>query len=342
MQQVLGQMVELVMSLVQTVAGNGNGLSGVGLGIGGVGLSAAILDKMMAGPESRSSLAQMGVTLPEAERDLKMAKGYNPTDADFAGWRKELETKLKASMDENGLSPKEQELFRQRASGLAVKIDRTARRFPDLVERNMAVSNLIEKELKEIREVAKEQQAPDAKRNGIIEKLELGGGRGHDVSLSGGMVDGQSYVSGQVQSNAIPVWIPTASLERLNDSQHELDRMHTVEQQMQKVEPKIEANNLEEGIRKGIVSTDDLLKEARNQARMGDQTLLNRMNLDQMDSDYQAALLLGNKAKADRIWGRMLDQTEHFMQTIKGTGPEIVSRELTQAPSMGMGFGMGM
>ena len=54
----------------------------------------------------------------------------------------------------------------------------------------MAVSNLIEKELKEIREVAKEQQAPDAKRNGIIEKLELGGGRGHDVSLSGGMVDG--------------------------------------------------------------------------------------------------------------------------------------------------------
>ncbi len=349
MQQVLAKMIDTIASLLESFSGSGNNLATAGLGAGGLGISAEIVRRMLVSPETEKAMKEF---LPEG-RDVGLGRAaktagngmYQPTESDFRGWRNEINTKMDRQLEKMGLDKDAARLFKQRTGNLAYQIDRVCRRYNDPVIRNQKVSELIDRQIKQAVETSQRQ----GKDTVMTERLTLAEKEREMGAITGGMKEKPAFFNGITSSNGVPVWVPDTSVNRLETSAAEMDKMHkaqvdAVEKATRKATEKLSLQSINEGIKKGLFTADDLLRKGTDMYAGGDNLLLGRLGLISKYEDYKSSLLLDNPSRAGRIWGEMRQGAMDYIREIRGEGTQVIGQEITMADKLdqhtGMGFGL--
>lgn len=355
MQQVMAKVIETIVSLLETFAGSGNNLAAAGLGAGGLGLSADILRRMLVSPETDRAMREI---MPEGrERQLGLGTKfsgntmYQPTESDFRGWRNEINLKMDKHLKEMGLDKEAAALFKRRTGNLAYQIDRVCRRYADPIERNQKVSALIDRELNVAVRTAQRQQEMRSQgwTDVLYEKVTLQEKEQRMGRITGGMKDMPAFFNGLTSSQGIPVWMPDTAIQRLEGTALEMERIHretqeAVEKATRQANDKLSLHSIDEGIKKGLLTADDLVRKGTELYAGGDNFLLARMGLVNKYEEYKSSLLLDNPTRADRIMEQMKQGAMEYIREVQGTGSQVVGHELTMTqkvdtPHMSMGFG---
>lgn len=351
MQNVLAKMIDTVVSLFETFSGSTNNMGKAGLGVGGLGLSAMVLQRMLLSPETEKAICDI---MPEG-RDQNGLQGlttdnkmYQPTESDFRGWRNEINIKMDKELNKMGLDKNAAKLFKQRTGNLAFQIDRLCRKYTDPIIRNQKISNLIDREINHA--MALVQQQPNTSQperaDILTERLTLEDKVRESGNFTGGMKEQPAFFNGITSSNAIPVWVPDLAVARLSSSSVEMDRFHqsqmeAIEKSTRQASEKLTVQSIEEGVRKGLFTADDLLRKGTDMYFDGDKLLLSRMGLESKYDEYKSSLLLNNTSKADRLWNEMRTGTMEFIREIRGEGSNVLNQELAMQEKMGQQTGMG-
>lgn len=345
MQQVLAKMVDTVAALLETFFGSQNNLSVQGLGAGGLGVPAEILRRMLVSPETERAMMEI---LPQGrDRELRQkikidGKGmYQPNESDFRGWRNEINLKMNRTLNEMGLDKNAARLFKQRTANMAYQIDRLCRKYTDPIERNQKVSALIDREINMAVQLTQKEEVIWIQDKDST-KQELG-------NITGGIKEKTAFFNGFTSSQAIPVWVPDMAVDRLHEAGPEMERMHqlqmaTLEKAEMRATDKLSLQSIEEGVKKGVFTADDLLRKSVDMYASGDNIMLARLGLITKYEEYKSSLLLENTTRADRIWNDMKHDVQEYIQKTQGTNGQILGQELVHTERIGnqmsMGFGL--
>lgn len=348
MQQILARMVDIVVSLFETFGGVSGNLAKVGLGVGGLGLTNEIMQRMLISPETERAMRDI---FPEG-RDREIgglrhngSVTYHPTDSDFQTWRHEISVKMDKEMEKMGLSKDAATLFKKRTGNLAYKIDRLCRRYTDPIIRNQKVSELIDKEIVKSVELAK-QERERGMTNAHLGKREENTGLGN---ITGGMKEQPAFFNGLSSSTGVPIWVPHEAKERLGRSSEQMEKLHaqhleTLEKAARQANEKLSLQSVEEGLKKGVLTPDDVLSCGIKMYDTGDNLLLNKIGVVTRYEEYKASLLLNNGPRADRLWNEMRGMASDYTREMRGEMSHAFGHELgigeQQGQMAGMGFGL--
>lgn len=352
MKYVLAKMIDTIVSLFETFSGVTNNFGKAGLGAGGLGLSAAVMHRMMVSPETeraiRDIMPERGMT-NYLRGDVGEKMAYQPSDADFKGWRNEISLKMDKELNKLGIPKGAAALFKQRTGNLAYQIDRMCRKYTDPVVRNQKISSMIDREITLAVELARQHEDTGVEKSIAGERNSLFEKEVKPDNIVGGMKEQPAFFNGLTSSHSVPIWVTDVASDRLLQSSAEMDRLHSIQiEAMNKSEresmEKLNMQSIEEGIKKGVFTADDLLRKGTDMYAGGDNLLLARMGLVSKYEEYRASYLLNDTGKADRLWNEMKAGAMGYMQEVKGEAMNGIGQgiELAEknAQHVNMGFGM--
>lgn len=347
MQNSVIQLIEAIFQMLLSIRATQQGITQDGLGVGGTGLNNEMIRKMLMSRESKQAYEQlMGKQKSSDLAPQTKQRGASLTEADFKGWQKEVDQKMTASLKELGLDDASILQFKSKTNDLALQMEAIAHRYTDPMERNMAMSDFINKQVKEVRGEVLRLQEKGLTKEQITETVQMGDkSRQTAGPLTGGMVEKQAMYNGIGLSQGIPVWMSDNVIDRLQNQSKEMDIEHTA--QLEAKEKFDQAANdsrmvkdLREGMSKGMISADELVRRSTQLYDMGDQSLLVQLGIEKQYQDYKVAKLLNNSPKMWQLYQEMGKQANEYLKKVQGQGLDIMGQQLTVQQTQGVSMGM--
>ncbi|WP_368336360.1 hypothetical protein [Parabacteroides merdae] len=355
MRHLMAAMIDILNNLAQTFSLTGNNLASVGLGAGNDTLSAGILQRMLIAPESQKAMQQM---FPEL-KGLKMEdvfkreqNGYAPTESDFKRWRSLINERMDKELQKAGMDKDAAMLFKQRTGNLAYKIDRLCRKYTDPTIREQKITELIDKQINDAVRVSQSQQMDENRRTAMQNDPKCN--TDSKVQVTWGVKEQPAFFNGLTTSNTVPIWVPLTAASRVELSGAEMQQLHAAElkaneQMTAQANEKLSLTNIEEGIKKGMFTADDLMRIGADNYSAGETKLLAVMGVVDKYEEYRSSLLLNNDAKAGRLWNEMIGEVNGYMRDLRdgsamavGQGVDMdMEAERNRPAGMGMGFKWG-
>ena len=341
------QLIEAIFQMLLSIRADQQGIAQDGLGAGGTGLNNDTIRKMLMSKESKQAYEQlMGKqNAPDLAPQTKQ-RGASLTEADYRGWNKEVDQKMTASLKELGLDDAAIAQFKNKTNDIALQMEAIARRYTDPIERNMAMSDFINKQVKEVRDEVQRMQGKGLPKEQITETIQMGDkSRQMAGPLTGGMVEKQAMYNGVGLSQGVPVWMSDNVIDRLQNQSKEMDIEHTA--QLEAKERINQAANesrmvkdLREGMSKGTSSADELVRRSTQLYDMGDQSLLVQLGIEKQYQDYKVAKLLNNSPKMWQLYQDMGKQAAEYLKKVQGQGLDIMGQQMTVQQTQGVSMGM--
>lgn len=344
MQNGIIQLIEMIFKLAMQFNANQQGLTQDGLGRTGTGLTPQLLNRMMMSRESRRAYDDlMGKQKSFNLKPIASRKGDLLCEADFKGWSKEIDKKLNESIKELGLDGSAARIFKDRVGGIARQMDQIARKYTDPVERNMEMSRLIDRQIKEAKGLS--VGLPESEAIRVTETRYMGERKAGAGLLGGGMVEKQAMFNGEGMSASVPVWMPAVAEERLSRNSKDMLMEHKSQLESgtalsKSADEARQIFNLREGLRRGTLSAEDVVRQSMKMCDQGNGELIAQFGLENEYKDYQMAKLLGNANKMSSLIGQMTHKVEDFIKQVHGQGTELLGTQIDVAQGQGMSFGM--
>ncbi|MGM9795980.1 MAG: hypothetical protein ACI3ZY_00085 [Parabacteroides sp.] len=346
MQNSIVQLVEAIFQMLLSLRMNQQGLTQEGLGVGGSGLTSELIKRMLMSPESQKAYKKLtgkdnGMNLmPDTQ------KGVSLSESDYRGWNKEVDKKLTASLKELGLDDAAIAQFKTKTKDIALQMETLAMRYPDPVERNMAVSDFIDKEVNGVRKEVEQLRQRGMTTEQITETVQMGDrDRRLSSPIGGGMMEKQAMYNGVGLAQGVSVWMPDNVITRLQQQPKALEEEHAVQleaksQLSQAANEARMVKDLREGMSRGTVTADELVRRSTQLYDMGDKSLLVQLGLEQHYQDYKVAKVLNNSSKMWQIYSEMGKQATEYLKKVQGQGMEVIGQQMTVQQTHSMSMGM--
>lgn len=349
MQNSIIQLIEAIFQMLMSMRMNQQGVSQDGLGIGGSGLSSELIKRMFMSKEAQQAYKELTGNgndrglVPESQKGLTTL-----SESDYKGWNNEIDKKMTASLKELGLDDAAIAQFKDRTKEMALQLESLALRYSDPLERNMAVTDFIDKQVNNVRNDVERLRQQGLTTEQITETVQMGDKERQLASpLGGGMVEKQAMYNGVGLSQGVSVWMPENVIDRLRNQAKGLEEEHAVQleskaQMSQAANEARMVKDLREGMSRGTVSPDELVRQSTQLYDMGDKSLLVQLGLEQRYQDYKVAKLLNNSPKMWQLYSEMGKQAAEYLKKVQGQGMEVIGQQVTvqqtQSMSMGMHF----
>lgn len=347
MQNSVIQLIEAIFQMLLSLRANQQGVSQEGLGIGGSGLNNDLIRKMLMSKESTKAYEQlMGKQKTADLIPQSKQRTASLTESDYRGWNNEVDRKLTTALKELGLDDTAIAQFRSKTSDMALQMEQLAQRYTDPIERNMAMSDFIDKQVKGVREEVQLLQEQGLTKEQVTEHIQMGEkSRQMAGPLSGGMVEKQAMYNGVGLSQGVPVWISENALSRLQNDSKELDIEHQVQLEARDKINQLSnearmVKDLREGMSKGTVSADELVRRSTQLYDLGDRSLLVQLGLEKHYEEYKVAKLLNNAPKMWQHYQEMGKKATEYLQKVQGQGLDVIGQQMTVQQTQGVSMGM--
>ena len=156
MQNNIIQLIEAIFQMLMSMRMNQQGVSQDGLGLGGLGLSSELIKRMFMSKEAQQAYKELAWNgndrglVPESQKGLTTL-----SESDYKGWNNEIDKKMTASLKELGLDDAAIAQFKDRTKEMALQLESLALRYSDPIERNMAVTDFIDKQVNNVRKAVR-------------------------------------------------------------------------------------------------------------------------------------------------------------------------------------------